>query len=150
MHCLTLSAAVVALVRQINGKIEILLQKRQNTGFADGMWDLSCSGHVEEGESISRAAVRECREELGVQINEEDLRFFALVHKNDAPCNLTYYNVYFTADKFIGEPKVMEREKCSELKWFSFDSLPDYLLDDRKIALKSILCDAKYYAYGWK
>lgn len=148
MRCLTPSAAVVALIRKVNGKIEILLQKRQNTGFADGMWDLSCSGHVEEGESISRAAVRECSEELGVEIKEENLRFFALIHKNDAPCSITYYNVYFSVENFTGEPRIME-SKCSEIKWFSFDNLPENLLDDRKMALNSVLCDAKYYAYGW-
>lgn len=150
MHCLTPSAAVVALIRKNNGKIELLLQKRQNTGFADGMWDLSCSGHVEAGESISSAAVRESREELSVEIKEEDLRFFALIHKNDAPSNVTYYNVYFSTDKFSGEPKIMESGKCSEIQWVALDNLPDGLLEDRKVALKSLLCDAKYYAYGWE
>ncbi len=149
MRYLTRSAAVIALIKREGKDVKILLQKRQNTGFADGLWDLSCSGHVEEGESISKAAVRECREELGIDIKEEDLHFFALIHKNDEPCKVTYYNVYFYAEKFSGSPKIMEPKKCSSLSWFSLDNLPDELLEDRKLALNSILCDAKYYAYGW-
>ncbi len=147
MHLKTLSAAVVALIADDGGRIKILLQRRQNTGFADGMWDLSCSGHVEEGESILKTAARESKEELGVEINYNDLNFFALIHKYDK--GVVYYNAYFFADKFKGVPKIMEN-KCSELKWFYLDELPEDLLEDRKLALKNILNGAKYYDFGWE
>ena len=65
---LTPSAAIVMLLKDDGGATKVLLQRRQNTGFMDGKWDLSCSGHVEHGESISEAAAREAKEELGVTV----------------------------------------------------------------------------------
>lgn len=49
------------LTRDINGKKEILLQKRCNTGYMDGKYDCACSGHLEKGESLSMATVREAK-----------------------------------------------------------------------------------------
>lgn len=39
----TLSAVMLMLIRENNGKEEILLQKRKNTGYMDGHWDCSAS-----------------------------------------------------------------------------------------------------------
>ena len=43
----TASAVMLLLLRERNGRQEILLQKRRNTGYADGMWDCGAAGHVE-------------------------------------------------------------------------------------------------------
>ncbi len=65
-----------------NGEIEVLLQKRQNTGYMDNRYDLSVSGHLEPGENASQAVVREAKEEIGIEVALEDLEFLTLV---DAP-----------------------------------------------------------------
>lgn len=145
----TPSAVIVLLTRKQSGRQQYLLQKRQNTGFGDGMWDLSCSGHVEEGESMTEAAVRECLEELGIRIKREDLKFFSLIHKRDETYDKTYYNAYFRIDDFTGEPKIMEPHKCAQLDWFDFDKLPENLLHDRKCALNAQQNRQYYIEYGW-
>ena len=145
----TPSAVIVLLTKKVDGKIQVLLQKRQNTGFGDGLWDLSCSGHVEFKESFKNTAVRECFEELGIKVKEEDLQFFAFIHKHDEPYNLTYNNAYFYTEKFLGEPKICEKEKCSQIKWFNIDDLPADLLDDRKEALSCLYSSKFYIEYGW-
>ena len=43
----------------------VLLMRRAGTGFFDGFYSLP-GGHVEEGESLRATAVREMREELGI------------------------------------------------------------------------------------
>ena len=45
---------------------EVLLQLRQNTGYRDGHWAAAAAGHVEHGESVLVAAVREAEEEIGL------------------------------------------------------------------------------------
>lgn len=60
------------LTRNINGKKEILLQKRCNTGYMDGKYDCACSGHLEKGESLSMAVAREAKEEIGIDVNEKN------------------------------------------------------------------------------
>lgn len=146
---LTPSAVILILMRERGGKKQILLQRRHNTGFADGLWDFSCAGKVEEGESMTVTAVREAKEELGVSIAVESLRFAVLIHKCDKPCNLVYYNAYFVCTEFAGEPTICEPEKCSEVKWFDIDNLPDDLIDDRKCAIKAYLDGVHYIEYGW-
>ena len=58
-----------------NYKGEILLQQRSaKKTFFPLLWDVSVAGHVDSGESIRQAAVRETREEIGMFILETDLR----------------------------------------------------------------------------
>ena len=54
----TASAVMLLLLRERNGRQEILLQKRRNTGYADGMWDCGAAGHVEAGETMRAAMAR--------------------------------------------------------------------------------------------
>ncbi len=142
-------ASILMLLKTVDGKTKVLLQRRQNTGFMDGMWDLSCSGHVEHGESMSQAAAREAKEELGVDISPDNIEFFVFVHKREEERDLTYCNAYFVCTEFSSEPMLGEPHKCSEIKWFDLDNLPDDLIDDRKQALNSYLNGVHYIEYGW-
>lgn len=54
-------AVFLILTRKVNGQTEILLQRRCNTGYMDGQYDMACSGHLEKGESLSRALAREAK-----------------------------------------------------------------------------------------
>ena len=55
----------VLFSRSVAGGRELCLLRRANTGFMDGWYTLP-GGHLEQGESIMAAAIRECREEVGV------------------------------------------------------------------------------------
>lgn len=51
-----------------------LLQKRSAKKDIDPLlWTTSCSGHVDSGEDYEDSAVRECEEELGLEIRVADL-----------------------------------------------------------------------------
>ena len=143
------SAAIVMLLKNEGGKTKVLLQRRKNTGFMDGFWDLSCSGHVEHGESMSEAAAREAGEELGISIQPDKVKFFTFVHKREKDIDLTYYYAYFVCTEFDGEPHIAEPEKCSELKWFALDNLPDDLINDRKAAVQAYFNGVHYIEFGW-
>ena len=127
-------AVFLILTREENGKTEILLQERYNTGYMDGKYDAACSGHLEKGESVSMALVREAKEEIGIDINEKDLRFVELIHsyKED------YINVFFTTKKYSGTPKIMEPDKCDDLRWFDIENLPDNIFPRIKNVLINI------------
>jgi len=73
-----LAVNLVLLLNNKQNEKEILLQLRENTGYMDNMYDFACSGHVEKGESFSKALVREAKEEIGIEIKEEDLIFLAV------------------------------------------------------------------------
>ena len=53
---------------------KILIQKRsKKKELNPGIWDVSVAGHIEFDENIKKAAIRETFEEIGININPEDL-----------------------------------------------------------------------------
>lgn len=127
-------AVFLILTRKVNGKTEILLQRRYNTGYMDGQYDMACSGHLEKGESLSMALAREAKEEINLDIKEDDLRIVSVIH----PYKEDYINVFFTTDKYVGEPKIMEPDKCDDLKWFKFEELPENITIRNRNVIKNI------------
>lgn len=57
-----------------NGNGEILLAQRSASKIIyPSLWDISAAGHVDSGETIENAAIRETSEEIGIKIRESDL-----------------------------------------------------------------------------
>ncbi len=127
-------AVFLILMRKVNGKIEILLQRRYNTGYMDGKYDMACSGHLEKGESLSMALVREAKEEIDLDIKEENLKLVSVIH----PYKEDYINVFFITEKYEGTPKIMEHNKCDDLRWFDLDDLPENITIRNKNVIKNI------------
>lgn len=141
----TLSAIFVIIIKEN----KVLLQKRRNTGYEDGKYDLAASGHVEKNESLKESVIRESMEEIGIKVQKENIDFVTLIHKNDEKYGNVYYNFYFIVRDFKGVPKINEPEKCSELRWFNINELPKTLIEDRKIALSNYLHKNSYTEIGW-
>lgn len=141
------SAVMLLLTRKSGNNEEILFQKRKNTGYCDGFYDLSASGHVDANESMKHAMCREAKEELNIDIKEEDLEFVCLIHKNSN--GYIYYNGYFKANKWVGEPIINEPQKNEELKWININDLPSNVVDDRVAAIQNYKNNIKYSEYGW-
>ncbi len=114
-------AVFLILTREIEGQTQILLQERCNTGYMDGKYDTACSGHLEKGESLSMALCREAKEEINLDIQEKNLELVSIIH----PYKEDYINVFFTTNKYTGTPKIMEPNKCDDLKWFNINELPE-------------------------
>ena len=121
-------ALFLIITRNAENGTEILLQERCNTGYMDGKYDMACSGHLEKGESFTQALVREAKEEIGIDIKEEDLEFVHLYY----PYEEEYVNVFFKANKYEGVPTIKESDKCDSLKWFNIKDLPDNIIPKHK------------------
>ncbi len=141
-HFKSLSAIFPLIIKDDGDSPQILLHRRQNTGYQDGKWDIAGSGHVDEGETAREAAVRECQEELGIQVNAEDLVFAHLSHRLSK--NRTYYDIYFAVNAYKGTPRIMEPDKCSELSWFALNGLPDDIIECRKQDIHNYLAKIPY------
>ncbi len=125
------SAVFPVILRRREGREEILLLRRANTGYFDGLWDFAGSGHVDEGETASQAVCRECGEELGILVRPEDVSFLHLTHWVGE--TMTYYDLYFQIMAYEGEPGIREPDKCSELRWFSVEALPEDMIPARRV-----------------
>lgn len=72
-----LHRAIHVLVFDSQGRL--FLQKRSMLkDLQPGLWDSSCSGHLDSGEDYDHAAVRELGEEIGVKVNAAPVRWFRL------------------------------------------------------------------------
>lgn len=142
----TKSAAILYLLRENNGKTEVLLQKRIGH-YGNGKWDGAASGHVDKDESMTTSLIREAQEEIGVGINKCDILFTNITHCRFA--DSVYYNGHFFVKKYTGTPSICEPEKCSALEWFNIDSLPENTLKDRKQAIKDYLNNVTFTEFGW-
>jgi 8-oxo-dGTP diphosphatase len=96
----------------------LLLALRENTGYADGQWNLP-SGKVEPGEELLAAAVREAREEVAVEVTEARLATVVHVQRLGERPRVGFF---FEAE-WRGEPVNAEPHKCGGLRWA--ETLPD-------------------------
>ena len=136
------SAVFPIILKNDEGDTEILLHRRQNTGYQDGKWDIAGSGHVDKNETAQAAVIRECGEELGINVRMEDLIFAHLSHRLSK--DRTYYDIYFIVNAYDGVPGIMEPNKCSELKWFPIDNLPADLIKCREQDIQNYLNNKPY------
>ena len=116
-------SSYVFLLRGESDDGEVLLQRRQNTGFMDDHWAASAAGHVERGEACTDAMVREAREELGIVVALEPLCAVHRHQETDRPVDQRV-DFFFSCRRWSGEPALQET-KASDLGWFSLGALPD-------------------------
>jgi len=126
---------------------KILLLLRQNVSYMSGFWGMP-AGHVEQGELITDAMIRETEEEVGIKIRREDLRLVHTMFRAKHDETGERVDFFFTADTWEGEPKNCEPDKCAEVKWFSKDALPKNVVPNQLQAFKSIERDDPFSEYS--
>ena len=107
----------------INDKKQVLLQKRSaNKRFNPNKWAL-CAGHVDAGESLVSAALREMKEEVGISINKNELIPFAEREFTirDSNSHITYF--YYAKLNLNEKDFIIQKEELSEVKWFDIDNV---------------------------
>lgn len=111
----------------INDKKQVLLQKRSaNKRFNPNKWAL-CAGHVDAGESLESAALRELKEEIGIDIDINNLKPFAEREFTirDSNSHITYF--YYTKSNLNERDFIIQKEELSEVKWFNIDEVIDMI-----------------------
>jgi 8-oxo-dGTP diphosphatase len=119
---------------------------RHGTGLMDGMYHLP-AGHLEAGESVVQAVIREAREELGVTINPEHVEFAHIMH---SPVTGGRASFFFCVRKWKGIPANREPGKCLELRWFPVDKLPEAMISYCRAAFEQIATGNPFSVCGWE
>jgi 8-oxo-dGTP pyrophosphatase MutT (NUDIX family) len=132
---LLVAAAYVLLLRGD----EVLLQLRRGTGYLDGHW-ATLAGHVDPGESVHEAAVREAAEEAGVRIDPADLEPLTTLHRFErgGPAVEQRCDVFFVVRRWSGEPTLVEPDKAEQLRWFPLAALPDPVVPHERLVLDGV------------
>jgi 8-oxo-dGTP diphosphatase len=138
--------AILAVYLVVRKDDKVLLHLRQNSGYCDGMYSL-IAGHVEKGESLTRAMIREAKEEGGIIITEKNLKPLTSMYRLSDSERVDFF---FQLIDWKGEIFNKEPEKCKELKFFDLDKLPANTIDFVKKALEYSFRGVAICEYGWK
>jgi isopentenyl-diphosphate delta-isomerase type 1 len=105
--------AVHVLVFNQHG--DLFLQKRSmKKDCFPGVWDSSASGHLDRGEDYDACAVREVREELGVQLATAPERLFRV-----AACERTGHEFVWVYRGAHEGPFELHTEEIEQGGWFA-------------------------------
>lgn len=113
--------AVYAFI--IDDEGNVLLQKRSaNKKLWPNLWDVTVGGHVDSGEFGRQALVREVKEELGIAIDDDDIKYLvgstSINEKGDIINK--HYNECYLITKNVDVSKIkLQEEEVSEVKYFS-------------------------------
>lgn len=113
------AAVAVHLLLIKDGKA--LLLRRRNTGYEDGNYSM-VAGHLDGGEELKTAMIREAREEAGIEISPSDLEIVGAIH---LIADREYIHFFLKASAWSGDIKNMEPDKCDDLRWFGLFDLPE-------------------------
>lgn len=128
----------------------VAMVKRKNTGYMDGYYGLP-AGKVEYGEPYVVGAIREAKEEAGVDIAPEHIHFVHVAHRHaeDDTEIMDWVDIYFEAETWEGEPYNAETEKSESLEWINIRELPETIVPPQRAALQKIAAGHPYGEYGW-
>ncbi len=121
---------------------KVLLGKRKGS-HGSGEYAFP-GGHLEFGESFEECALREVREESGVEINDLHFQYLANVAKYN---NRQYVHIGMIAQWSSGEPMVNEPEKCESWSWYSTNDLPTPMFEMCRLAIDSSRTGQNYYDF---
>lgn len=121
--------AHIWIIRRVNGKVEVLLQKRSaNKDSFPGKYDTSSAGHIKAGDKPVESAIRELGEELGIQAGEKDLHcigtfditYCEVFHGKPFHDNEIAFVYLYTKPVDLSKLKLQE-EEVESVDWFDLE-----------------------------
>ncbi len=121
----------------LNSKGELLLaQRAAGKKTYPGFWGISCEGHISAGQSSVEGALRELKEELGLDFSQDDLTLLFKLKNKTITNNGTYFGNHFI-DLYLIERDLnetglhLQEEEVSAIRWIKYQELEQiYLRND--------------------
>jgi len=121
------------------------LLRRAGTGYQDGKYSV-VAGHLDGGEQVRTAAVREAREEVGIDLDIDQLDVVGVMHRLSGDERIDFF---LAAASWTGEIWNREPDKCDRLAWFEMDALPDEVIPYVRRALDNYRRGVWFDSFGW-
>lgn len=125
--------AIVFLYRHGKNGLEFLWQRRsEEIDRYPGDWDISAGGHINLGESLIEAAIRESREEIGAKISADELELVTMY-----PFNKNRFAWIYLIDWTDREEEFYFNDKeVSEVRWVEYNKMDEFREKYAKAPLK--------------
>lgn len=124
---------------------QLLMLKRKNTGYMDGYYSL-VAGHLDGGETVIEAAIREAKEEIDIDINQEDVEVSQIMHRKSDDERIDFF---VRINAWQGDIINNECDKCEELKWFDIGDLPDNIIPYVRKSIENNMKNNFFDSFGW-
>lgn len=139
----------------INSKEQVLLQRRSaNKKMWPNMWDITAGGHVLAGEFGFQSIIREAEEELGINLNKNDITFVGSSISTNIQGNIVnnHFNEFYIVNKDIDETTLkLQEEEVSEVKWVDKNEIIERIKDNYNgITAKEGCWEYLIKYYDWK
>ncbi len=105
-----------------NSKNEFLLQKRVMA--KDGKW-ATTGGHPVSGESSLEGMVTELKEELGLDVKQNELTLFKSIMTND-----DFVDLYYLKRDIDISDIVLQKEEVDDVKWFTREEINELIKEN--------------------
>lgn len=129
-------ATFIVLQRE-DGKV--FMMRRKNTNWLNGFYNIP-AGRVERHETMLECAIRETKEEAGIDIKPEDMKLFLVSNRFtgvDGDTQPDWIDFYYTTTKWQGTPHIAEPDKCDHADW--------YAIGDKSLQIVPCIEDALNY-----
>ena len=132
----------------------ILLQQRAaSKKIYPLLWDVSVAGHVNSGESLSTAAIREVKEEIGLIICKDNLKKIGVMKSfqtyNSGIIDNEFHTIFISKLNRKIENLSPQKEEVEALKTVSLSRFEE-LLDNSKNNSHFVTSNKAYYVYVLK
>ena len=116
----------------VNEQNDVLLQKRSpNKDSYPNMWDISSAGHLIAGDDSITGAIREIKEELGIDILPQQLKLIGKRKKIGRPTstfvNSEFSDVYLLRLSLDISKLSLPKEEVSEVKYVSLNKFKEMI-----------------------
>lgn len=125
---------------------ELLMARRHNTGYEDGKLSV-VAGKLDGGEQVVQAAIREAREEAGVELQPEQVEIVGIMHRMSGSGE--WVDFFVTVRDWPGEPVNCEPHKCSEFRWVRTTDLPADTIPYIRRAVDNYVQGRWFDSFGW-
>lgn len=108
----------------VNSKDQFLIQKRSENVKNPGKWAFT-GGAVDAGESSVDGALREVREELGINVSKDEIEYFISFKREKG-----FVDVWLIQKDIDISDIIIQEEEVADVKWASLKEIKQLIDDD--------------------
>jgi len=128
---------------------DILIQKRTpNKDTYPNLWDISVAGHLSAGDTPRNAAVREIKEEIGINLNIKDLHHLKTIKNSKKPneriTDNEFNHLYICCTPIVIEKLKLQASEVADVKLIS---IKEFKKELKKNYFKFVPHGMDYYLY---